>query len=240
MEYTAIILRSDPFRESDRTITMFTREAGLVRLIAKGSQKITSKNVTALEPGVLSIVGVAAGKELSYVTSAQAEEQFTAIRTDLLKSAAVLYMSHLLARTLREHDAHTTLWQTYLGWLTALSTETPFQLRMIDAMVLRMLAHIGFTPDLGGVGIAFSIADGGVVDADTARSMIQSKQQVVKVDEEIVDTLKRLLTEAWDSLQETPIAQHTAATVHRIIYEYAQYHLEREIADWERMVYSFE
>lgn len=240
MEYTAIILRSDPFRESDRTIFMFTHEVGLVRLIAKGSQKITSKNATALEPGVLSIVGVAAGKELSYVTSAQAEEHFSKIRTDLLKSASVLYLSHLLARTLKEHDAHTALWQTYLGWLSAINTDTVFQLRMIDAMVFRMLAQIGFSPDLSGTGIAFSIADGRVVDTDTARILIQDNQQVIKIDTEIIETLRRLLTADWDVVQTVPIAQHTAATVHRIIYQYAQYHLERTIADWERMVYSFE
>lgn len=239
MQHTAIILRTDPFRESDRVVTLFSLEHGLVRLIAKGTQKITSKNAPALEPCTLAMVGEAAGKELSYITSVQPEKTYSGIRTDLLKSAAGLYVSHLLAKLLKEQDPHTALWQDTVAWLEVFDT-APFQLRFIDAYVFRMLAALGFEPDLSGEGIALSISDGTVVDTNRARTLIQEKKQVIKVDADIVRMLQAFISADWETIAGLSIPTHQVATIHRIIFEYARYHLERDIADWERVIHSFE
>lgn len=240
MNYTAIVLRTDAFRESDRTVTLLTKEDGLVRLIAKGSLKSTSKNASSLEPCTLSIVGVAPGKELSYITSMQQEEFFAPVRSDLRKSAAALYAMHLLTRTLKEHDPHERLFEDTCTWLSALSTDTPFQIRMIDAYVLRTLAAIGFAPDISNTDIAFSIADGTCVSAETAKQLLLEKKPVVPVTEEVLLVLHQFMTSSWKAVQEIEINAKTAITVHRIVYEYAQYHLERELADWDHVIHSFE
>lgn len=242
MQCTAIILRSDPFKESDRIVTLFSREYGVLRLIAKGSQKITSKNAIALEPATISIIGIAEGKELSYITSAQADVQMTHIRTDMLKSVAALYILHLVSRTLKEHDPHEVLWEDLAAWLHMLNSEVPFQLRIVNAFVLRMMAAIGFAPDLGDTqnAVAFSISDGGLVDKDTARLRITERQQVIKVDTDVVLTLQTWLTVPWNTLLEPVIELQTSVALHRIVYEYTKYHLERDIADWEKMIYSYD
>lgn len=239
MEYTAIILRNDPFRESDRTITMFTLEDGLVRLIAKGSQKIMSKNATSLETGVLSIVGVAHGKELSYVTSAYAESYFSAIRSDIVKSASVLYISHLFARVFREYDAHEQYWYTYRSWLEALCVYETMTLTLVDAIVLRMLSALGFTPDLSPSGVAFRISVGRTVTLEEAKQALAQGEQVIRVDAACLEVLRSALSDDWDTVQSLSVDADTATTVHRIVYAYVEYQLERPLTDWERMIYSF-
>jgi DNA repair protein RecO (recombination protein O) len=239
MSHTSIILRTDPIKESDRTVTLFSLEHGLVRLIAKGSQKITSKNATALEPCTLALVGTAAGKELSYVTSVQPEELFQGVRSDLLKSAAGLYVTHFLARVLKEQEPHAALWQDMVLWLEALAA-APFQIRMVDAFVLRTMCQLGFRPNLVAPGIAFSIASGGIVDQETAREELRTNQQVIRIDEATIAALQLMIEGSWEDIQACLFEGNMPSTIHRIILGYAEYHLERKLSDWEKVIHSFE
>jgi DNA repair protein RecO (recombination protein O) len=240
MECTAIILRSDPYKEFDRVVTVFTREYGILRLIAKGSQKIVSKNAVALEPATISIIGIAEGKELSYITSAQADVHMSQIRTDILKSVATLYVLHFLARTLKEHDPHESLWYDLVGWLQMLNTTVPFQLRCVDACVLRIMVQLGFAPDLSGYGVAFSISDGSLVDTATARSLLLGRQEVIPITKEAVEVMHTWLHADWPTIFAKVIDMSAAVAVHRTVYAYTMYHLERDIADWEKIIYSYE
>lgn len=240
MECSGIILRSDPYKEHDRVVTVFTREYGVLRLIAKGSQKIISKNAVALEPATLSIIGIAEGKELSYITSAQAELHMTHIRTDMLKSVATLYILHLIARTLKEHDPHAVLWDDLFAWLQMLNTTAPFQLRCVDAYILRLMVQLGFAPDLSSEGVAFSISDGCLVDTVTARSLLLARQEVIPITMEALGVINTWLNADWSTIAKDIIDMSTAVTLHRIIYAYTTYHLERDVADWEKIIYSYE
>ncbi|HVN15979.1 MAG TPA: DNA repair protein RecO, partial [Anaerolineales bacterium] len=46
----AIVLRHGDWGEADRLLTLYTREQGKVRAIAKGARKLTSRKAGHLEP----------------------------------------------------------------------------------------------------------------------------------------------------------------------------------------------
>ena len=46
----ALVLRSVPLGEADLLVTLFTRESGKVRAVAKGARRTTAKLVGHLEP----------------------------------------------------------------------------------------------------------------------------------------------------------------------------------------------
>lgn len=81
----AIILRREPFRESDTRVIVYSSEKGKLHLIARGTKKISSKLAGHLEPMNLVDLMVVRGKQLDYAGSAKALDCFGNIKTDLEK-----------------------------------------------------------------------------------------------------------------------------------------------------------
>lgn len=66
-----IILSERPVKEADRIYSILTREFGLIRAIATGVRKETSKLRGAIEPVSVSNVSLVRGKEYWRLTSAE-------------------------------------------------------------------------------------------------------------------------------------------------------------------------
>jgi len=130
-----IILCHRDFRESDRVITIFTREYGKLEMMAKGSRKISSKLAGSLEPFVITELNVVKGKSLDTITASQIIENFKSIKAHYDK---LLFANHLveivddlikvhfkeerifklIEDTFRqlENNGHTEMYQTKMKW----------------------------------------------------------------------------------------------------------------------------
>src|SRR4030042_5207268 len=73
--YTAngIILKRRGWGEADKIITVFTREYGKLRLMAKGVRKLTSRRSGHLEPFRMVKITVHAGKKMDYITEVESD-----------------------------------------------------------------------------------------------------------------------------------------------------------------------
>jgi DNA repair protein RecO (recombination protein O) len=67
---TAIVLRHSDWGEADRLLTLFTREMGKLRAVAKGARKMRSRKAGHLEPFTHVKLQVAKGRDLPIVTQA--------------------------------------------------------------------------------------------------------------------------------------------------------------------------
>ena len=67
----AIVLARHDVREFDQMISLYTRDAGKIEVLAKGIKKITSKNSSNLEVFSVVDVEVAPGKEIDHLTKVQ-------------------------------------------------------------------------------------------------------------------------------------------------------------------------
>ena len=72
----AVVLRTQKLGEADRIITLFTREHGRLRAVAKGVRRTKSKFGARLEPTSLVDLQLYAGKTFDIVTQAEAIENF--------------------------------------------------------------------------------------------------------------------------------------------------------------------
>ena len=66
----AVVLRHSDWGEADRILTLYTRERGKVRAIAKGARKIRSRKAGHLEPFTRVTLQLAKGHDLLIVTQA--------------------------------------------------------------------------------------------------------------------------------------------------------------------------
>jgi DNA repair protein RecO (recombination protein O) len=79
---TGIVLRRRDSGESDRRLTLLTRELGKIDVIAKGSRKGASRLAGVTEPLSVATFGLAMGKKNAFVTQAQATSTYRKLRTD--------------------------------------------------------------------------------------------------------------------------------------------------------------
>jgi DNA repair protein RecO (recombination protein O) len=92
---TGINLKSMPMGESDRLLTILTREFGLVRAIAMGSRKHNSRLGGRSELFVVNELLIAKGRSLDKITQAETLESYPRLGQDLKKLIAGQYLAEL-------------------------------------------------------------------------------------------------------------------------------------------------
>ena len=96
----ALVLRTTDWSETSRIATLWTREFGKVRALAKGGRRLKSNFENALDLlTVCSIVFLRKSSgSLDLLTEAQVVQRFPRLRTDLAALYAAYYVAELLAR----------------------------------------------------------------------------------------------------------------------------------------------
>lgn len=99
----AIVLRRRDSGESDRRLTLLTREVGVIDVVAKGARKSGSRLSGSSEPLSASILQIAPGKRQSFVTQAQPISSFPGLRADYDRLTFGLALAELAAGVI-PHD----------------------------------------------------------------------------------------------------------------------------------------
>ncbi len=148
MYYTlhALILARASFREDDLFITVYSREKGKLRLVARGAKKILSKLAGHLEPVTLSALNITAGKSFDQLIGAQIEESYVNIRKNFdTIFLAANYLTLLDELNLENHPDERlfTLTVKYLDFLN----NNQYHMAMADlAAKFKLLALLGYNP----------------------------------------------------------------------------------------------
>lgn len=167
----AVVLRHSDWGEADRLLTLFSREQGKLRAIAKGVRKVQSRKAGHLEPFTRATIMLAKGQDLWIVTQAEANDLFQPIREDLQKMGQAAYVVELLDRFTYEEGQNWQLYKLLTDTLERLSAFDDdfipvryYEMRLLDILGYRPLlfecAACGekitardqyFSADLGGV-----------------------------------------------------------------------------------------
>ena len=96
MTVEAVVLRHSNWGEADRLLSLFSREAGKLRAVAKGARKIRSRKAGHLEPFTRVRLMLAHGRDFWIVTQAETVDAYLPLREDLLRTAYGAYVLELL------------------------------------------------------------------------------------------------------------------------------------------------
>ncbi len=170
----AVVLRTTDFSETSRIATLWTREFGKVRALAKGGRRPRSPFELGLD--LLSVCSIGLLRKssggLDLLTEAQVVRRFPRLRSDLTALYAAYYMAELLADWSGDYDPHPVLFDETLATLAALGepdVPTGPRLARFECVLLR---ELGYAPSLTGCALcgqapgraeAFSPAAGGVL-----------------------------------------------------------------------------
>jgi len=91
----AINVGSFNLGESDKIITLFSAERGLIKAVAKGARKPGAKIGGRAELLSVNRLLIASGRSLDIITQAESVERFKNLRTDLTRLSYALYYAEL-------------------------------------------------------------------------------------------------------------------------------------------------
>ncbi|ASV73157.1 DNA recombination and repair protein RecO [Thermogutta terrifontis] len=146
---TALVLRTYDFSESSLVVTLFTREFGKIRGIAKGAKR--PKNPFDFALDLLSLCRVVflrkSSEALHIITEAKLQRRFRVEQSGLPRYYAALYVAELLNAMTDEEDAHPELFDVSEETLTVLQKGGDIQL-LVPFYELRILDLTGHSPAL--------------------------------------------------------------------------------------------
>lgn len=149
---TGINLKTQVLGESDKIVTILTREFGLIRAVAPGARKHNSSLGGRSGMFVVNELLIAKGRSLDKITQAQTVKTYPGLAQDLGKLAASQYLAEIvLCQALSEHPQEELyeLLNEHLRRLEALpKNEQPSILACLAHAVFHLLALAGLTPQV--------------------------------------------------------------------------------------------
>lgn len=225
----AIVIRTQKLGEADRIITLFTREHGRIRAVAKGVRRTKSRWGARLEPGSHVDLQLYSGRTFDTVTQAVGIENYGdtlsldyqrwTVASAILE-AAERFVSH-------EHEPALQQYLLLVGALKVLAHETYDASLILDAFLLRSLAVAGYAPSLSncsrcdtpGPHKYFSLVGGGSVCENCKPSAAPTPHP------ETLELMQQLLSGDWDLASGSEQRYRREAS--GLIAAYLQWHLER-------------
>jgi DNA repair protein RecO (recombination protein O) len=180
----ALVVRGTDWSETSRITTLFTREFGKVRALAKGGRRLKSNFDCAFD--LLSVCRIVflrkASGGLDLLTEARMEEKFSVLREKLDALYAGYYVAELLADGTQDYDPHPQLFDAALGALRELGNSQEPHV-VVTAFELVWLRELGYSPRLdacatcGGDVLPSAVfsRDRGVAEAQNTAPTVTSR-----------------------------------------------------------------
>ena len=143
----AVILKRMDLGEADRIVTLFSRDEGKIRAVAKGVRRTTSRSAGHLEPFTLSDCLLAVGRELDVISQVDTVESFRVIRESLELSTHAYYLAEVVDLLTEDRQENRPVFDILVECLRALSV-TPDPRLLLVAFHLNLLDALGYRPEL--------------------------------------------------------------------------------------------
>ncbi|HUS21386.1 MAG TPA: DNA repair protein RecO [Aeromicrobium sp.] len=230
---SGVVLRTHKLGEADRIITLLTRERGVVRAVAKGVRKTSSRFGGRLEPFMHVDLQLAEGRSLDIITQVETLNPFARdLGSDYPAYTAGTAMLETAERLVSE-DGEPAVQQVQLlvGALKALVGGRSTPSLILDSYQLRALAVAGFAPsfdacarcgavpDSGGSHRSFHAPSGGILCPDCRVSGSAAPSPMT------VALLAALLVGDWEAVEAADDRSRREAS--GVVGAYLSWHLER-------------
>jgi DNA repair protein RecO (recombination protein O) len=144
----AVVLRHSDFGEADRLLTLYTRQRGKMRVIAKGARKIASRKAGHIEPFTHVKLQLATGRDMFILTQADTVDAYLPLREDLILTSQAAYVIELLDRfTYEDEMENSAIFRLLTDALSRLASRTDPWL-VLRHYEMRLLDQLGFRPQL--------------------------------------------------------------------------------------------
>ena len=194
---TGINLKAQPLGESDKIVTILTREFGLIRAVATGARKQNSSLGGRIGMFVINELLISQGRNLDRITQAETIKTYPGLSKDLGKLAASQYLAEIVLCQALSELPQTELYELFNEHLQRLNDIPKTEIKCVVANlvqgVFQLLALAGLTPQVESCcltqrlltpdwtnphwQVGFSIPSGGIICLDAWKSLRKEIEQ---------------------------------------------------------------
>lgn len=158
----AVIIRTQPVRESDLFVHAFTQNAGRLWAVARGALAHGSVQGMHLDQGNVVRFGLVQGKGIPIITGAHALETFPLMRSELPRQAAAWVFLESLDILVAGTERDERLWQAISGTLRELAIcPAVGLLPVLRNRQRELLGILGYAPRVSECGVCGGPPAGG-------------------------------------------------------------------------------
>jgi DNA repair protein RecO (recombination protein O) len=223
-----IVLRTIKLGEADRIVTLFTRDNGKVRAVAKGVRKTKSRFGGRLEPyNRLDLLVYRGRKDLDTITGADIIEPNSGLHRDFTRLATAAVMAEFVEKIVPDREPIPEVYSLLSAGLAALGRG--LGPTVLPAFMVKLLSVSGFNPELDGCAGCgdegflggFSPALGGAV----CKSCWLDDPDAIGLAPDRLQAIAALLASDLGH----PLDPELVDEVTQLLKSYSEYHLERPL-----------
>lgn len=142
-----IIIHQVRFGEADKFVLIFSSQHGLIKTVAKGARRLTSRKSAHLDNLNLIKFQTNRGNNPQYLSQVETVNPFAHIKADLKKTRTCFYLTEILHHTLAEGEIDESLFLKLKDFLTRFDGADDGQTRDLAVGFQRFLiTRLGFPP----------------------------------------------------------------------------------------------
>ncbi len=227
----AIILSQRQFGETDKLITVFTKEHGKKTIIAKGILKSTSPLIYHLDNMNLTRLVMSKGKNLDLVTQASVIESFEQIRNSYELMVQGLYILELIDKFSIDNNADAKLYDSIIATFSRMNNNEPLLLN-VRLFELNLLQSSGLMPEFNqciecSVPVSseqtfINVNSGGVLCLNCKE--LHSNNILLSVP--TIKVLRAMLFENYKQIKNIKISNEIHEELSNILIQFIDFHLQ--------------
>ncbi|WAA10385.1 DNA repair protein RecO [Fervidibacillus albus] len=168
-----IVLRSIDYGESNKIITIYSRELGKIGAVARGAKKPKSRLAPVSQPFTYGYFLVSISSGLGTIQQGEIIETFRGVKEDLFLTAYASYIVELLDKGTEEREKNPYLFELVYEIMTHMAEGNDPQI-LKNIFEIKILPVLGFRPFVDSCAIcgnregpfSFSIKEGGILCED--------------------------------------------------------------------------
>jgi len=225
----ALVIGSMRYREADRIVTLYTRDRGRLGALAKGVRRLSSKVGGRLEPFSLVRVSLHPGRGLYTVVGVDTVRTFQSVRDELFRMQEGARLLSWVRRLFPQEESNPAVFNLLVRAVALLAAaDVEGAAKVVLATRLKLLALLGYAPDLGGCVVCgrsaglfgYSPARGGLV-CDTCLS---AGEEGFGLSGAALASLRELMARPLAEIENIPLEPATAAEVEQVLTQTLAYH----------------
>jgi DNA repair protein RecO (recombination protein O) len=145
-----IVLKRKNIGEADKLVTLFTKNRGKLKTLAKGVRKVNSRRAGNLE--IINHVKIFLHETKSWpiLTEVETKSIFLGIKEDLSKLSLVYLMFELVDQLLTEEQESPLVFDLLISTLNSINSESNLEKAkvLVSNFQLKLLSQVGYLPQL--------------------------------------------------------------------------------------------
>ncbi len=227
-----IVIKEMNIGETDRFVTILTRDRGVIKASARGSRRLKSPLSSATQLFCFSRFCLYKGRELYIINSADSISSFYHLRTDLIKLSLGQYFAELSAILAPENEQADDYLRLLLNALHLLiKNDRPPEL-IKAAFELRLLSMAGYMPDLSACrdceslegDILYLLTKSGHISCEACKPV---SEPAVAINKGVLAACRHIVSSEFDRLFSFNLPPESIKILNYATQSYLLTHLER-------------